>query len=87
MVIIDVLGNYMQVVFIIVQQVMLPLYLETMHPEVADTVTGSVSFTAELNPANNTDIVVNAISTVNKITPNEIYYKTLELLINQNNVF
>jgi len=36
--------------------------------EVADTVTGSVSFTAELNPANNTDIVVNAISTVNKIT-------------------
>ena len=36
--------------------------------DVADTVTGSVSFTAELNPANNTDILVNAISTVNKIT-------------------
>jgi hypothetical protein len=36
--------------------------------DVADTVTGTVSFTAELDTTNNTDILVTATSSVNKIT-------------------
>ena len=36
--------------------------------DVADTVSGTVSFSAIVDPATNTSILVNAASTVNKIT-------------------